>query len=71
MQLSDSELPGLTQRSNTAMERPSITQKNRCTQREGDCWDVRLDFVRQFKTDYVRRLECLVFEEKKSIIRLG
>jgi hypothetical protein len=27
--------------------------------------DVRLNFVRQFKTELVRRLECLVFEGKK------
>jgi hypothetical protein len=32
----------------------------------GKRWDVRLDFVRQFKTDYVRRLEGLVFEKKKK-----
>ncbi len=30
-------------------------------------WDVRLDYVRQFKSEYVRRLECLVFEEKKDL----
>ncbi len=33
----------------------------------GKRWDVRLDFVRQFKTDYVRRLEGLVFERKKVL----
>ena len=27
-------------------------------------WDVRLDFVQQFKTELVRRLECLLFEKK-------
>jgi hypothetical protein len=30
----------------------------------GKRWDVRLDFVPQFKTELVRRLECLVFEKK-------
>jgi hypothetical protein len=30
-------------------------------------WDVRLDFVRQFKMELVRRLECLVFEGKKDL----
>jgi hypothetical protein len=38
---------------------------------KGKRWDVRLDFVRQFKTDYVRQLEGLVFEKKKFIYRLG
>ena len=37
----------------------------------GKRWDVRLDYVRQFKTDYVRRLEGLVFEKKKFIYQLG
>ncbi len=32
----------------------------------GKRWDVQLDFVRQFKTDYVQQLERLVFEKKKS-----
>jgi hypothetical protein len=31
----------------------------------GDCWDVRQCFVRQFKTDYVQLVEGLVFEKKK------
>jgi hypothetical protein len=31
----------------------------------GERWDVRLDFVRQFKSELVRQLECLIFEEKK------
>ncbi len=31
----------------------------------GDCWDVRQCFGRQFKTDYVRLIEGLVFEKKK------
>ncbi len=31
----------------------------------GDCWDVGQCFVRQFKTDYVRLIEGLVFEKKK------
>jgi hypothetical protein len=31
----------------------------------GDCWDVRLDYVRQFKSELVRQLECLVFYKKK------
>jgi hypothetical protein len=35
------------------------------TKKNGERWDVRLDYVRQFKTDYVRRLEGLVFEGKK------
>ena len=30
-----------------------------------DCGDVRQCFVRQFKTDYVRLIEGLVFEKKK------
>ena len=29
----------------------------------GDCWDVRQCFVQQFKTDYVRLIEGLVFEK--------
>ncbi len=37
----------------------------------GKRWDVQLDFVRQFKPDYVRRLEGLVFEKKKFIYQLG
>jgi hypothetical protein len=37
----------------------------------GKRWDVPLDFVRQFKTDYVRRLEGLVFKKKKIIYQLG
>jgi hypothetical protein len=32
-------------------------------------WDVRLDFVRQFKTELARGLECLVFEKKIILIR--
>jgi hypothetical protein len=32
----------------------------------GNRWDVWLDFVWQFNTDYVRRLEGLVFEKKIS-----
>ncbi len=32
----------------------------------GDCWDVRQCFVRQFKTDYVRLIEGLVFGKKKK-----
>jgi hypothetical protein len=35
------------------------------TRTNGDCWDVRLDYVRQFKSELVRRLEGLVFEKKK------
>ena len=35
---------------------------------EGERWDVRLNYVRQFKTDYVRRLEGLVFEKKSLFI---
>ena len=34
---------------------------------KGDCWDVRQCFVRQFKTDYVRLIEGLVFEKKYII----
>jgi hypothetical protein len=34
----------------------------------GDCWDVRQCFVQQFKTEYVRLLEGLVFEKKSDII---
>ncbi len=41
-----------------------ITTSYKSSRLKGDCWDVRLDFVRQFKTNYVRQLECLVFEEK-------
>jgi len=37
----------------------------------GERWDVRLDYVRQFKTDYVQQLEGLVFEKKKFIYQLG
>ena len=37
----------------------------------GERWDVRLDFVRQFKSELVRRLECLVFDKKKYINQLG
>jgi hypothetical protein len=32
----------------------------------GGCWDVRQCFVRQFKTEYARLLEGLVFEKKKE-----
>jgi hypothetical protein len=35
---------------------------------QGKRWDVRLDFVRQFKTELVRQLECLVFERKSLLI---
>ena len=35
---------------------------------DGDCWDVRQCFVRQFKTDYVRLIEGLVFEKKKIFL---
>jgi hypothetical protein len=35
---------------------------------EGKRWDVRLDFVRQFKTELVRQLECLIFEKKSLFI---
>jgi hypothetical protein len=31
---------------------------------DGYCWDVRLDFVRQFKTELVRLVESLIFEKK-------
>jgi hypothetical protein len=31
-------------------------------------WDVRQYLVRQFKTIYVRLLEGLVFEEKKTFV---
>ena len=34
----------------------------------GDCWDVQLDYVRQFKSELVRRLEGLVFEKKSFIV---
>ncbi len=30
----------------------------------GDCWDVRLELFQQFKSDYFRRLEGVVFEKK-------
>jgi hypothetical protein len=30
----------------------------------GDRWDVQQYFLQQFKSDYVRQLECLVFKEK-------
>jgi len=36
----------------------------------GKRWDVRLDFVRLFKSELVRRLEGLVFEKKKYIIKV-
>ena len=32
---------------------------------KGKRWDVQQCFVRQFKTDYVRLVEGLVFEKKK------
>jgi hypothetical protein len=35
----------------------------------GKRWDVRLDYVRQFKSELVRQLEGLIFEGKK--FRLG
>jgi len=35
----------------------------------GKRWDVRLELFRQFKTDYVRQLEGVIFEKQKS--RLG
>ncbi len=38
------------------------------TTSSGDCWDVRQCFVRQFKSELVRRLEGLVFEKKTSEI---
>ena len=47
----------------------SIVLFSRCI--GGKRWDVRLDYVRQFKTDYVRQLEGLVFEKKKFIYQLG
>jgi hypothetical protein len=31
----------------------------------GKRWDVRLDYVQQFKSELVRRLEGLVLEKKK------
>ena len=37
----------------------------------GKRWDVQLDFVRQFKSELVRRLEGLVFEKKSILLRLG
>jgi hypothetical protein len=37
----------------------------------GKRWDVRLDFVRQFKNELVRRLEGLVFEKKSILLWLG
>ncbi len=43
-----------------------IGKRNKGSQMGGKRWDVRLDCVRQFKTDYVRLVERLVFE-KKSI----
>ena len=33
----------------------------------GKRWDVRLELFRQFKTDYVRRLEGVVFEKKSRL----
>ena len=38
------------------------------TEKQGNCWDVRQCFVRQFKTDYVRLIEGLVFEKKKIFL---
>ena len=32
---------------------------------KGKRWDVQLDYVRQFKSELVRRLNGLVFEKKK------
>ncbi len=37
----------------------------------GKRWDVRLDFVQQFKSELVGRLEGLVFEKKSILLRLG
>ncbi len=34
----------------------------------GKRWDVGLDFVRQFKSELVRRLEGLVFKKKSLLI---
>ncbi len=34
----------------------------------GDCWDVRQCYVQQFKTDYVRLIEGLVYEKKKLFV---
>ncbi len=39
-------------------------------QLKGCRWDFLLDFVRQFKTELVLQLECLVFEKKKFIPNL-
>ena len=39
-----------------------------CLIQNGDCWDVRQCFVWQFKTDYVRLIEGLVFEKKKFFL---
>ncbi len=44
--------------------RSKLTAHIKTVHEKGKRWDVRLDFVRQFKTDYVRQLEGLVFEKK-------
>jgi hypothetical protein len=36
--------------------------------KNGYWWDVRLDFVRQFKTELVRLVERLVFEKNIFIV---
>ncbi len=37
--------------------------------RDKNWWDVRLDFVRQFKTELVRLVERLVFEKNIFIVK--
>ncbi len=39
-----------------------------CVGEVGYRWDVQLDFVRQFKTDYVRRLEDVVLYKKQFLV---
>ncbi len=47
-----------------AQKKGEINAAIRSLKTNGDCWDVRQCFVRQFKTDYVRLIEGLVFEKK-------
>jgi hypothetical protein len=45
-----------------------IGKRNKGSQMGGKRWDVRLDCVCQFKTDYVRLVERLVIEKKSLFI---
>ncbi len=53
---------------NSPLQPQNETCKNLGSNQAGDCWDVRQCFVRQFKTDYIRLLEGLVFEKKNFFL---